>query len=106
MKDLKAVSALVKHFLRQSEAARNSDNELYLLVVNHYCEKMGISLCDMTVLDFFRLVEHRRFPSFETVRRSRQKVQQTYPELAATGEVAMHRNKKQNVYRAFANGTV
>lgn len=106
MKELKAVSALVKHFLKQNEAARNSDNELYLLIVIHYCEKMGISLCDMTVIDFFRLIEHHRFPSFETVRRSRQKVQRTYPELAATGEVAVHRNKNQKVYRAFANGTV
>lgn len=106
MDELKTISALVKHILEEDESSRNSDNTLYLKVLEHYSGKNGIDLSDMTVPVFFKGLDHHEFPGFETVRRSRQKVQETYPELAASEAVGRFRSKKEATYRAFANGKV
>ena len=51
-------------------------------------------------------LEQKGFPAFETDRRSRQKVQATYPELAATGAVGAFRARNEKVYREFARSKV
>ena len=45
-------------------------------------------------------------PGFETVRRSRQKVQADNPELAGSEAVRRKRAKKETVYREFATSEV
>ena len=55
-----------------------------------------------SVPDFLMKLEQKGFPAFETVRRSRQKVQATYPNLAATGAVGEFRARNEKVYREFA----
>ena len=45
-------------------------------------------------------------PGFETVRRSRQKVQATYPDLAPSEAVGKRRAKNEVVYREFAESEV
>lgn len=44
-------------------------------------------------------LDRRSFPGFETVRRSRQKVQATYPDLAPSEAVGKRRAKNEVVYR-------
>ena len=47
-------------------------------------------------------LDKHSFPGFETVRRSRQKVQATYPDLAPTESVGRKRSKNEMVYKDFA----
>lgn len=106
MNDLKTVSGLVKQILEEDISSRNSDNVLYLKVLEHYSGNRGIDLNKMAVPDFLKHLDSHDFPGFETVRRSRQKVQETYPELAASEAVGRFRSKNENVYRDFAAGKV
>ena len=105
MNDLKTVSALVKQILEDDVDAR-SDNVLYLEVLRYYASKKGIDLCQLSVPDFLMNMEQKGLPAFETVRRSRQKVQATYPDLAATGVVGEFRARNEKVYREFAKSEV
>ena len=77
MRDLKTVSALVKQILEKNVEARNSDNILYLEVLRYYSSEKSIDLHHLSVPDFLMKLEQKGFPAFETVRRSRQKVQAT-----------------------------
>ena len=106
MSELKTISALVKHILKEDVASRNSDNALYLKVLEHYSGQKGVDLGEMSVPAFLKKLDQRVLPGFETVRRSRQKVQEAYPELAASEAVGRSRNKNEAAYRAFANGKV
>lgn len=106
MRDLKTVSALVKQILEKNVEARNSDNILYLEVLRYYSSKKSIDLYHLSVPDFLMKLEQKGFPAFETVRRSRQKVQATYPDLAATGAVGAFRTRNEKVYREFAGSKV
>jgi hypothetical protein len=45
-------------------------------------------------------------PAFETVRRARQKLQQTYPELSAWDKVEGRRMMNEEIYREYARGGV
>ena len=93
MENLKTVSALVKNILEHDHKARNTDNHLYLMVLEHYSGLRGIDIHAMTVPVFLKELDRRSFPGFETVRRSRQKVQATYPDLAPSEAVGKRRAK-------------
>ena len=102
MENLKTVSALVKNILENDHKARNTDNHLYLKVLEHYSGHHGIDIHAMTVPVFLKELDKHSFPGFETVRRSRQKVQATYPDLAPTENVGRKRSKNEMVYKDFA----
>ena len=102
MENLKTVSAMVKNILEHDNKARNTDNHLYLMVLEHYSGLRGIDIHAMTVPVFLKELDRRSFPGFETVRRSRQKVQATYPDLAPSEAVGKRRAKNEVVYREFA----
>ena len=102
MENLKTVSALVKNILEHDTKARNTDNHLYLKVLEHYSGLRGIDIHAMTVPVFLKELDRHYFPGFETVRRSRQKVQATYPDLAPTESVGRKRSKNEMVYKDFA----
>ena len=106
MENLNTVSALVKNILEQDNKARNTDNYLYLKVLDHYSGQRGINICAMTVPVFLKELDRHSFPGFETVRRSRQKVQATYPDLAPSEAVGKRRAKNEVVYREFAESEV
>lgn len=106
MSELKKVAELVQHILKEDEKARNSDNILYLKVLEHYSERKGIDLHQMTVPVFFLQMNDYGFPVFESVSRSRRKMQETYPDLVATGVVGRRRAKKENEYREFAKNGI
>lgn len=102
MSELRTVSALVKNILEQDEKARNTDNYLYFRVLEHYSKLRGIDIYSMTVPLFLKNLDNHIFPGFETIRRSRQKVQATYPDLAADKGVEKLRTKNESAYRDFA----
>lgn len=76
------------------------------MVLEHYSGLRGIDIHAMTVPVFLKELDRRSFPGFETVRRSRQKVQATYPDLAPSEAVGKRRAKNEVVYREFAESEV
>ena len=83
------VSERVENILKVSQKARNSDLELWLI----YAKKSGLSLSkeQEEVL--------REMPSFETIRRSRQKIQEQGKYLADKEVEEARYNKFKEVRR-------
>ena len=106
MNDLKAVSAMVKSILAEDTQARNDDNVLYFKVLQIVSNRNSIDLQSMTVPVFLLKMKEYGLPGFETVRRSRQKVQADNPDLAGNVAVRRKRAKQESVYREFATSKV
>ena len=104
MNDLKTTTKLVKAILEEDKRTRSSDSYLYLKVLEHISETEGYALDYMTVPYFLENMKDYGFPPFESVRRTRQKIQETYPELAACGRVKAFRDEKEAEYWAYATG--
>lgn len=104
MLDLKNTTALVKSILEQDKQCRNSDSFLYWKVLSVVGKQKGIDLERMPVSYFLLNLHGADFPCFETVRRTRQKIQQHHPELAACEAVESFRADNEKVFRDFARG--
>lgn len=106
MIEFKNTTELVKAILEQDEQCRNSDSFLYLKVLTVIGERKGIDIESMPITHFLLHLHGAGVPGFETVRRTRQKLQATYPELAACDRVAAYRAENEREYREFARGEV
>lgn len=106
MNDLKTTTKLVKAILEEDERARNSDSFLYFKVLKACGKKNGIDLYRMSVAAFLLDMDKLDVPGFETVRRTRQKIQQHHPELAACDRVAGMRMVNETEFRQYARGDV
>lgn len=104
MNDLKTTTAIVRAILEQDEQCRNSDSFLYLKVLSVLGDKQGIDIDSMSVPYFLLNMQGTAFPGFETVRRSRQKIQQHHPELSACKVVERFRAENEREFRAYALG--
>lgn len=106
MNELKHISKLVKLILDQDEKARNSDSYLYLRVIGILAAKKKINIHKISVAAFLMNMTVWGFPPFESVRRSRQKIQAECPELLGNKKVTAARAEKEIEYREFAKGGV
>lgn len=104
MNNLKTTTAIVKTILEEDERCRNSDSFLYLKVLSVIGENKGINIEKMSVPHFLCDFHGTFFPGFETVRRSRQRIQALYPHLAASERVGAYRAENEAEYRAYARG--
>ena len=77
MERLKNVEHVVERILNTKEDARKSDDVLYLYVCEYFNEDTVL----MTLRDFLTTRKSTGCPTFETVRRTRQKVFEKRPEL-------------------------
>ena len=102
--ELITIKALVKKILEQDQRARNSDSFLYFKVLNVVSFEKRMDLNKIPVTVFLLKMNEWGFPPFESVRRSRQKLQATYPELAGSDEVEEFRAVEEQKYRAYARG--
>ena len=100
MKNLQNIKAAVKTILEEEPQTRNSDSLLYL----HVLKKVGDDLLTMPVRDFLANMGESEAPPFESVRRTRQKVQAECPWLAACPKVGEYRAENEQAYREFARG--
>lgn len=95
MKNIKRTSDIVKEILINCPQARNSDDLLYINV----CRKLSPMICTQ---QFQTVLLNRRalkLPPYESVRRARQKLQASYPELRGSDDVeAMRVANEQSVY--------
>lgn len=104
LNELSTTTNLVKSILEKDEQARNSDSFLYLKVLEHIAERKGVALYYLPVPMFLNHMKEFGFPIFETVRRTRQKLQAAYPELAACDKVAEMRSANEVDYYQYAKG--
>jgi hypothetical protein len=102
--DLKNTTALVRAILEKDEQCRNSDSFLYLKVLTVLGKTKGIDIDNISVPYFLMNLQGTVFPGFETVRRSRQKIQQHHPELAACKAVESFRAENEREFRTYALG--
>lgn len=106
MNELTKISQAVKNVLETDIKARNDDQYLYLKVLQIFAEPKGIDINKMPVPTFLMQCNAMNLPNSESVRRSRQKMQERYPELAATDEVVKKRREREKAYRDFARGVL
>ena len=106
MTELRTTTEIVKGILEDNEKARNSDSLLYLEVLRNHAAKQGINLGCLSVPFFLTAYEKLGFPGFETVRRTRQKVQATFPHLASNKRVAEFRAENEQKFKAYAVGDI
>lgn len=102
MNNLKQTTAIVEHILRRDVQSRNSDSYLYLKVLEHQAKANGVNLETLTVPFFLQSLSALGFAPFESVRRTRQKVQAKNPDLAACEAVAEFRADNEREYRGYA----
>lgn len=98
MKRLKTTQDKVRAILEKDEEARNDDMLLYLKVCN-FCLK------DAGAMPFAEVMAEYRFfglPSFESVGRTRRKLQAENPELAGNLRVRRLRALQEQAYRKYA----
>lgn len=98
MKNIRRASELVHKILTDCPDARNSDDALYRYVVEAINPDAAVGrFCDVFI--------HRNeygLPPFESVRRTRQKLQEKYPELRASEEIQDARAENEQVVRDYA----
>jgi len=78
---LKAVSKIIAELLKEKPHLRDSDEKLIATVWWKESCKMGYHPSSMPASDFLQLYADGRFTKAETIRRSRQKLQQEYEEF-------------------------
>jgi len=96
MNRLKNVSDMVFHCLTLYPDTRNSDRDLILRLYEDFY--------NIYEQPFYKVMCDSRLPSFESIRRTRQKIQEEYEELRAVKPVEDARIAKQEEYIAYANG--
>lgn len=102
MLGIRGISKRVLEALKQSPMARNCDNWLYYSICKEVLAETKIDIDTLSFTDALLKRNALNLPPFESVRRSRQKLQAQYPELAADAEVVAMRELLENEYREFA----
>lgn len=102
MSDLKTTAELVKKILEERPEARNSDYVLYSII----CEKTNKKVLSLPFDMVLSLLDKRKIPNFETIRRTRQKVQEEFPELKGSKKTRQARAKNEVAFREFARGNL
>lgn len=97
MKRLKKVEAVVEKILKEREDTRSSDDILYLCV----CEYFNKEVTSMALKDFLKSRKSTGCPTFEAVRRARQKVFEKKPELKPA-KITELREEMEKVYIDYA----
>ena len=100
--ELKNTKALVKVILEEDQRARNSDSYLYFQVLKRLGKEKNFCLDYVSVTTFLLYMSEWGFPPFESVRRTRQKLQADFPELAANREIEAYRAENEEAFREFA----
>lgn len=98
MDSLKTIEGKVRAVLQENEDARNDDMVLYLALCNLYLKDAG-------AMPLARILLNRKelgLPSFESVGRTRRKLQEKCPELLGSVRMQKIRAKGEKAYRRYA----
>lgn len=96
MAELKRCSDMVKEILKENEQARSDDNVLILEVIKTYGKQ------NVSIGEYLKMQKVWKIPSFETIRRTRQKVQECHPELRGSDIAETYRMLLEDDYKDFA----
>lgn len=104
---LENLKNLVMKLLMENEELRGDDDLLYLEVLKSICPHwnnayINTDIENVTICEFFTQRRNRKLPSFESVRRSRQKVQEERPGLKPCAPVQKGRQMQENRFYDFA----
>lgn len=100
MNNIQRTSDLVKQVLTEEEITRNNDMILYAKV----CERLNPNVLTMPFQNVICDLKTHKLPNFETVRRTRQKLQADFPELASNERISALRAKREEDFREYARG--
>lgn len=106
MSSLKNLTSLVHLILEHYPQTRNCDGLLWLKVLESQAYEKGEDLKMLSVPAFLPRIRELGYSPFESVRRTRQKLQATYPNLAAAETVQGLRAEQEKEYREYARGEV
>jgi hypothetical protein len=98
MANLKTIEEKVRAVLKANEEARDDDMKLYLNVCNDCVPNAGNLPLEVI------MIRHKSLgiPRFESVRRTRQKLQAENPELSGSTRMIKLRQAQEQVYRNYA----
>ena len=102
LQELKQVKQIVKSILEADKQARNDDKYLYVQVLKHFEQEYKIPVLNARLEDFLTNPLYIDFPCFETVRRTRQKIQEQNLHLASDKRIAELRAIAEQDYLEFA----
>lgn len=94
---LNKLENLVIQILREDEESRNSDNRLYVMVIDSIVSN-GSS---MSVKDLFLNQKKLGIPPFESVSRCRRRVQSDNPELRGDDDIVNARRRKETEFKDY-----
>lgn len=106
LNELKGLTALLYTILDRYPQTRNSDGLLWLKVLEIQAHEKGVDLRLLSVPYFLPRITEMGFSPFESVRRTRQKLQAAYPHLAACEAVEGFRTENERSYREYARSEV
>ena len=101
-KQFKQTKNLIVSILENYPQARNSDNYLYLIVI----EKLGKGNIDKPIADVLLNLDKYGLPCFETVRRTRQKIQSERDDLKASEFIQDARAAREVEFRNYFGANV
>ena len=96
--ELKTVKKMVEKLLKENLILRGDDDLLFCEI----CRQIKPETQLMSVCEFFLMRKKMGLPSFESVRRSRQKVQEEHPELKLCERVQESRKRQEEKFYNFA----
>lgn len=101
MKSLKTIECRVREILEKHPDARNDDMWLYLLV-GKSCIYETHGNGTVTFEDVMTNYKGYGIPCFESIRRTRQKIQAVSPELGCSPKVRRARHRMEKIYADYA----
>lgn len=104
LNELKTTQDIVMEVLQAQPKTRNSDNHLCCQVYKIVGKSHGIDIDAMSIPEFFLHMKDFGFPSTETIRRTRQKIQAEHPELCGDKTVEGQRKLNESAFREYARG--
>ena len=102
MERIKSTHREVLAILDQNPDARDSDDVLYYYICRQKLLEKGYAVSHMIFSDVWLFLREYGIPPYETVRRTRQKIQQHHPELRANADVQAMREVKEEEYKNYA----
>ena len=97
MEELKRTSTIVLKILKEDVLSRKDDNYLIKRVHDTVIPRAS----EMTLNQVLGLITRKELPCFESIRRTRQKIQKDHPELTDVTTMK-HRLDKEQEYREYA----
>lgn len=104
MESIKNTAELVQAALETNPKTRENDTYLYYVICKGLLKAKGMDIDKVSFEDGLLHRKEYDLPNFETVRRTRQKIQRSNPELAGREEIEAIRTIREEMFRNYARG--